>query len=77
MNSTLTEIIAATLHLPQSTINDQLTMAEVDGWDSLQHMNLIASLELAYNTEFSFEEIISMQSVMEIKCVLRNRGVDV
>jgi acyl carrier protein len=77
LSATLNEIIASTLHLPLTSVTDQLTMAEVETWDSLQHMNLIASLEQAFGAEFTFEEIISMQSVAEIKRVLKSKGVDV
>jgi len=52
-------------------------MSEVENWDSLQHMDLIASLEQAYGVEFTFDEIISMQSVGEIKRVLRSKGADI
>jgi len=77
LSATLNEIIASTLHLPLASVTDQLTMAEVETWDSLQHMNLIASLEQAFGAEFTFEEIVSMQSVAEIKRVLKSKGVDV
>jgi len=77
LNTTLNEIIASTLHLPAAAVTDQLTMAEVESWDSLQHMTLIASLEQAFGAEFTFDEIISMQNVAEIKRVLKNKGADV
>lgn len=77
MDTNLNEIIASTLHIPLDSVNDQLTMTEVETWDSLQHMNLIASLEQALGAEFTFEEIVSMQSVAEIKRVLRGKGVTV
>jgi len=50
-------------------------MSEVETWDSLQHMNLIASLEQEFEVELSFEEIVSMQSVAVIKDVLKDKGV--
>ena len=77
MNTKLNEIIASTLHIPLDGIVDQLTMAEIETWDSLQHMNLIASLEQSFGAEFTFEEIVSMQSVAEIKRVLKDKGVDI
>lgn len=77
MNTKLDEIIASTLHIPFADITDQLTMSEVETWDSLQHMNLIASLEQEFGVELTFEEIVSMQSVIEIKRVLRDKGVAV
>lgn len=77
MNTKIEEILASTLHIPSADITDQLTMSEVETWDSLQHMNLIASLEQAFGVEFTFEEIVSMQSVAEIKRVLNGKRVDV
>lgn len=77
MSSTLNEIIISTLHLPVASIVDELVMTEVESWDSLQHMNLIAALEQAYGVEFTFEEIVSMQSVAEIKRVLKSKGAEV
>jgi acyl carrier protein len=77
LSTTLNEIIASTLHLPLASVTDQLTMAEVETWDSLQHMDLIASLEQAFGTEFTFDEIVSMQSVAEIKRVLKSKGAEV
>jgi acyl carrier protein len=75
LTTKLNEIIAAMLHIPLEGITDQLTMSEVETWDSLQHMSLIASLEQEFGVELTFEEIVSMQSVAEIKHVLRGKGV--
>lgn len=77
MDTKLHSIIAETLHLPLGQVMDELEMSQVESWDSLQHMNLIASLEQAFGAEFTFEEIISMQSVAEIKRVLRSKGANV
>jgi acyl carrier protein len=74
LDTKLNEIIASTLHIPLEVVTDQLTMTEVESWDSLQHMDLIVNLEQAFQAEFTFEEIVSMQSVAEIKRVLRSKG---
>ena len=77
MDTKLNQLIAAILHIPLDGVVDQLAMSEVETWDSLQHMNLIASLEQEFGVEFTFEEIVSMQSVAVIKTVLRSKGVAV
>lgn len=77
MDTKLNQLIAAILHIPLDGVVDQLAMSEVETWDSLQHMNLIASLEQEFGVEFTFEEIVSMQSVAVIKTVLRGKGVAV
>lgn len=75
MNTRLNQIISSTLHIPMENINDQLSMSDVETWDSLQHMSLIASLEQVFEVEFTFEEIVLMQNVAEIKRVLESKGV--
>lgn len=77
MNNKLNEIIVSTLHLPPDRVTDELSMSEVETWDSLQHMNLIASLEEAFAVQLTFEEIVAMQSVGEIKRVLAGKGAEV
>jgi acyl carrier protein len=77
LDTKLNQLIATILHIPLDGVVDQLAMSEVETWDSLQHMNLIASLEQEFGVEFTFEEIVSMQSVAVIKTVLRGKGVAV
>jgi acyl carrier protein len=77
LNKKLVEVIVSTLNIPQDIITDQLAMTDVESWDSLKHMDLIASLEQAYGVEFTFEEIVSMKSVAEIKRVLGSKGAEV
>ena len=75
METKLYTLIADILHISLDKINDKLTMAEVESWDSLQHMELIAAVEQAFGLEFTFEEIVSMQSIGQIKQVLIQKGV--
>jgi acyl carrier protein len=55
---------------------DSLTMRDVDIWDSLKHMELIVSIEKKAGIELTFEEIVTMQSVGEIRRVLEARGIE-
>lgn len=68
-------LLAQLLQMPAAGINDDLAMKDVEIWDSLKHMELIVSVEQSFNVELTFEEIIAMQSVREIKRVLDERGV--
>lgn len=49
-------------------------MQDLDAWDSLKHMELIASLEEQLNVQLSFDEIVAMRSVGDIKRVLNGKG---
>lgn len=67
-------LLSEILQIPASTITEDLAMKDVVAWDSLKHMELIVSLEQNFGIELSFDDIVAMQSVGEIKRVLRERG---
>jgi acyl carrier protein len=68
------KLLSEVLQMPASMITEDLAMKDVVSWDSLKHMELIASLEQSFGIELSFDDIIAMQSVSEIKRVLREKG---
>ena len=77
MSGKVEGVLAEVLQLPPSQITDDLTMKDVEAWDSLKHMELIVALETALEVQLTFEEIVTMQSVREIKRVLAERSVEV
>jgi acyl carrier protein len=66
-------VLAEVLQVPPAIITDDLAMRDVDAWDSLKHVELIVSLENTFGLQLSFDEIVSMQSVGNIKRVLEER----
>ena len=70
-------VLSEVLQMPVPAITDELTMKDVDAWDSLKHMELIVALEQSFDIQLSFDEIVAMQSVSQIKRVLRERGVTI
>jgi acyl carrier protein len=68
------QLVAEVLQVPPTMITDELTMQDIDVWDSLKHMELIVSLEEKFGLQLNFEEIVTMQSIGNIKRVLRARG---
>ena len=61
--------------MPEEKIREDLTMKDSEAWDSLKHMDLVMSLEQTFGIQLTFDEIVLMQSVREIKRVLSDRGV--
>lgn len=74
MNDTLIQVVADVLQLAPERVVDTLAMDDVATWDSLKHMELIAGLEEAFRIELTFDEIVAMQSVGDIRRVLQARG---
>jgi len=49
---------------------DGLTAADVDGWDSLAHVNLMIAVEEEFDVRFATAEIASMQDVGSLVALL-------
>ena len=75
MGKNLEQLLAELLEIPVTQITAELAMKDLDVWDSLKHMELIATLEQRFELQFSFDEIVSMRSVGDIKRVLSSKGV--
>lgn len=75
MDGRLRALLAEVLRMPEEKIGDDLAMKDSEAWDSLKHMDLVISLERTFNMELTFDNIVEMQSVREIKRILSDRGV--
>jgi acyl carrier protein len=73
----LEQLLAELLEIPVTQITAELAMKDLDVWDSLKHMELIAVLEQEFDVQLTFDEIVTMRSVSDIKRVLSNKGVTV
>jgi acyl carrier protein len=51
-------------------ITPVMTANDVDGWDSLSHVNLIVAIEGRFNIRFSQKELLSFKNVGEmLNCI--------
>jgi acyl carrier protein len=66
-------LLTENLGLPADRISDDVAMKDVGSWDSLKHMELIVAIETAFDLQLSFDEIVTMTSVGEIKRVVREK----
>ena len=57
------------LHLTRET-----TANDVDGWDSLTHIQLIVAIEKQFKVKFSSKEILSWKNVGELLDSLKARS---
>jgi acyl carrier protein len=74
MDGKVENILAEVLQISITMVSDGLSMKDTNTWDSLKHMELIVTLEQNFGIEFTFDDIVAMQSVREIKRVLRERS---
>ena len=68
-------IMAELLDMPETSIVDELSMKTVESWDSLMQMQIVMTIEETFDMVLTINEIAKMQSVLEIKQVLHEHGI--
>jgi len=60
------EIFREELEQEDIVLSDETTADDVDGWDSLSHVQLVAAMEEAFGIEFKSREILSWDNVGDL-----------
>ena len=55
------------------TLNRETTADDIDNWNSLNHIRLIVTIELAFKVKFNAQEIDSLQNVGEFVDLLESK----
>lgn len=55
-------------------LNDNTTSNDIEDWDSLEHINLIVSVEQEFNMKFNMNEVISMTNVGDMVDIILSRS---
>jgi len=59
----LTPVFRKIFNAPELEITDEMTANDVEGWDSLSHMLLIADVETAFSIKFKLKDLNKMRNV--------------
>ena len=70
MRADLQKIISRLFNVPAEKITADTTARDVDGWDSLSHVQLIDKVEKFYNVRFSFSEVMMLRTVGDLQTLL-------
>ncbi len=62
----LTEIFKENLDLDEIELTDTTTADDVEGWDSLAHIGLIAAIEQEFGFRFAMKEVVNLHNVGEM-----------
>jgi acyl carrier protein len=54
-------------------ITPETTAADIDGWDSLEHINLIVAVEREFDVKFRTGEITGLKNVGEFEALLTKK----
>ena len=68
-------LLCEVFRLKPDDLKDELAMEDVSNWDSLTHMDLIASLEETFSIQLSMDEIMEMRDIKAIKRIIGEKVV--
>jgi acyl carrier protein len=57
----LQDVFRRVFHDDHLEVKDAMTAADVDGWDSMAHINLIVAVEKQFGVKFTAADIASMR----------------
>lgn len=57
-----------TIHVGENT-----TSADIEDWDSLEHINLVVAVEKAFNIKFNMGEVVTMKNVGAMVDIIMER----
>lgn len=60
------EICKSTFGNPELVISRETTADDIDAWDSLTHVTLVAAVEVAFNTRFSIAEVAALDNIGDL-----------
>jgi acyl carrier protein len=56
-------------------LRDDMTAADIPGWDSVEHINLMFTLEEEFGVQFAGNELAELPDIGALKRFLEERGV--
>ena len=59
----------------EGDIDDSLSPDQVETWDSMGHLNLIMRIQEEFSVELDFLEIMSIETVGDIRKILQDKGI--
>ena len=60
---------------PSLSVNENTTSSDIEDWDSLEHINLIAAVENEFGLRFKMREVSGMKNVGEMIAIISERGI--
>lgn len=63
---TLNEVFRDVFDDESIEVNDTTTSEDIEEWDSLEHINLIAAVEQEFGIKFNMGQVVTMKNVGEM-----------
>lgn len=66
MLSALQEMVRNILDDQSIVLGEEMTVEDIDGWDSLTHVQLSSSIEEVYSVKLTLREMMSWETIGEL-----------
>lgn len=74
LDARLREIVQDVLGDDELELHDRTTADDVEGWDSLAHINIMVAVEGAYGVTFTSDELSAFRDLGELQAFLTARS---
>ncbi len=71
--SELNEVFQEVFDDEDIVVTEETTADDIEGWDSLEHINLIVAVEENFGMKFSMGEVSSMKNVGEMADIIMSK----
>lgn len=66
----LNEVFRDVFDDEEITVSDATTAKDIEDWDSLEHINLIAAIEQEFGMKFTMGQVVTMKNVGEMADII-------
>ena len=74
--ATLNEVFQDVFDDESITVNEETTADDIEDWDSLEHINLIAAVEQEFGMKFTMGQGVTMKNVGEMAEIIMSQIAD-
>ena len=74
INERLNEVFQNVFDDEDITVTRETTADDIEDWDSLEHIRLIAAVEREFGVKFTMKEVSSMKNVGEMMDIIAERA---
>ena len=69
----LTEVFRTFLDSDELTLTETTTAADVEGWDSITHVLIVAAVEKKFRVKFTAAEIQRLENAGQLAALIRSK----
>ena len=69
----LNEVFRDVFDDEEITVNEATTADDIEDWDSLEHINLLAAVEQEFGIKFNMGQVVTMKNVGEMASIIMSQ----